>query len=152
MKKLLLILPLVILLCFAFGCQIAEEFAEEPAVDIAAEEEALRETCEAWLQIGPEHDLDSIMSYLADDVISVGATMQDKEGMRKFYSDFFSTGGYWTNPSIVRVKVSKSGDLGYTTISFEKVEIVDGETTTTKGGINCIWGKQADGTWKVVAF
>ncbi len=152
MKKLLMILPLVFLLCFSFSCQQAEEVAEEPAVDIAAEEEALRETCKAWLLDEFKHDLEHSMSYLADDVISVGATMQDKEGMRKSYTDFFSTGGYWTNQSIVRVKVSKSGDLGYTTVSFETVEIVDGETTTHKGGINFIWGKQADGTWKVVAL
>ena len=152
MKKLLMIMSLVLVLCFTFGCQKGEEVVEEPAVDIVAEEEALSETCEAWLLDGTKHDLEHNMSYLADDVISVGATMQDKEGMRKFYSDFFSTGGYWTNQSIVRVKVSKSGDMGYTTVSFETVEIVDGETTTTKGGINFIWGKQADGTWKVVAL
>jgi hypothetical protein len=34
MKKLLLIVPLVSLLCFTFSCQKAEEVAEEPAVDI----------------------------------------------------------------------------------------------------------------------
>jgi len=33
MKKLFIILPLVILFCFAFSCQQAEEVAEEPAVD-----------------------------------------------------------------------------------------------------------------------
>jgi pimeloyl-ACP methyl ester carboxylesterase len=39
MKKLLMILPLVFLLCFTFGCQKqAEEVAEEPAVDTAEKE------------------------------------------------------------------------------------------------------------------
>jgi len=39
MKKLLFVIPLVILLCFTFGCQQAEEVAEEaePVVDIEAE-------------------------------------------------------------------------------------------------------------------
>jgi len=39
MKKLLMIIPLVILLCFTYGCQQGEEIAEEPVVD-AAEKEA----------------------------------------------------------------------------------------------------------------
>jgi hypothetical protein len=34
MKKLIMILPLIFLHCFAFSCQKAEEVAEEPAVDI----------------------------------------------------------------------------------------------------------------------
>ena len=140
------------MLCFVYGCELRKERAEKPAVDVAAEQEALRDACEAWLLDGPKHDLEYVMSYLADDVISAGAIMQDKEGMRKFYSDLFETGFYWTNQSIVRVKVSKSGDLGYTTVSYETVRIVEGEAKTTKGGINFVWEKQADGTWKVVAL
>lgn len=42
MKKLLMILPLVFLLCFAFGCQKAEEVSEEPAVDVEASEEGVK--------------------------------------------------------------------------------------------------------------
>ena len=40
MKKLLMILPLVILLCFTFGCQKGEKVAEEPVVDVEADKEA----------------------------------------------------------------------------------------------------------------
>jgi len=42
MKKLFMIIPLVILLCFAFGCQKGEEVAEEPAVDVEAREEVIK--------------------------------------------------------------------------------------------------------------
>ncbi|UCE42252.1 MAG: lipocalin-like domain-containing protein [Candidatus Aminicenantes bacterium] len=38
MKKLFMILPMVVLLCFAFGCQQGEEVAAEPAVDVKAED------------------------------------------------------------------------------------------------------------------
>ena len=38
MKKLLMILPLVFLLCFTFNCKQAEEVAEEPVVDVEAED------------------------------------------------------------------------------------------------------------------
>jgi len=41
MKKLFMILPLVFLLCFTFGCQKAEEVAVEPVVDVDAAKEAI---------------------------------------------------------------------------------------------------------------
>ena len=44
MKKLLIFIPLVILLCFTFGCQQAEEVAEEPVIDVEAGIEEIR----AW--------------------------------------------------------------------------------------------------------
>jgi hypothetical protein len=36
MKKLLLILPLVFLLCFTFSCELRKERDEEPAMDVEA--------------------------------------------------------------------------------------------------------------------
>jgi hypothetical protein len=42
MKKLLMVIPLVILLCFTFSCQKGEEVAEEPVVDISADIEACK--------------------------------------------------------------------------------------------------------------
>ena len=47
MKKLLIILPLVFLLCFTLVCQKAEEVAEEPAVDVEAEKQILEEELRA---------------------------------------------------------------------------------------------------------
>ena len=41
MKKLYMVLPLVFLLCFTFGCQQGEEVAEEPVVDLDAEKEGV---------------------------------------------------------------------------------------------------------------
>jgi pimeloyl-ACP methyl ester carboxylesterase len=38
MKKLFMVLPLVFLLCFTFSCQLGEEVAEEPVVDVEENE------------------------------------------------------------------------------------------------------------------
>jgi ketosteroid isomerase-like protein len=152
MKKMFMVLPLVLLLCFTFGCQQGEEVAEEPAVDIAAETESVKEAFWSWLEAGPENGIDWLMSFLADDIISVGETMLDKAGMRERYEEIFSQGSYWTNQSLVKVVVSTAGDLAYTIVSSEFVSIVEGETQTSKRGNIVIWGKQADGSWKIVAF
>ncbi len=42
MKKLFIILPLVLVLCFAFSCQQGEKVAEEPVVDVETKEEGVK--------------------------------------------------------------------------------------------------------------
>jgi len=49
MKKLLMIIPLVFLLCFAFGCQKKAEEAK-PTVDIEAEKSAVKALIDDWIK------------------------------------------------------------------------------------------------------
>ncbi|MEE9510274.1 MAG: serine hydrolase domain-containing protein [Candidatus Bathyarchaeia archaeon] len=49
MKKLLMVIPLVILLCFAFSCKKGEEVAEDPAVDVE-KQRANFEQLEGYIQ------------------------------------------------------------------------------------------------------
>jgi uncharacterized protein (TIGR02246 family) len=71
-KKLLSILPLVILLCFTFGCQQGEDAAEKPAVDSEAEKANIRmlfdQYAEAWESLNTDH-FSEIFSDDADMVI-----------------------------------------------------------------------------------
>ena len=151
MKKLLLILPLAFLLCFTFGCQQAEEVAEEPAVDIAAEEAAVREALISMSNTLSELDLEGLISYWADDVIGVSG-LRDKEASSERFKEIFSGGNIWNAKSVDKVVVSASGDLAYTIHSSESERIVEGETRVlTSANIN-VWKKQADGSWKIVAF
>ncbi len=51
MKKLLTVIPLVILLCFTFGCQQkGEEVSEEAVIDIEAEKAAVKTMLDEWIQ------------------------------------------------------------------------------------------------------
>jgi ketosteroid isomerase-like protein len=150
MKKLLLFLPLVFLLCFTFGCQKAEEVVEEPAVDIEAERGAVREAFLAQAKAGPAKDVELVMSYVADDAFQCG--VGDKEAIREMYADYFSQGRYWNNTTVDKVEVSASGDLAYVIASWENFRDEEGETSTGKGSNLFVLKKQADGTWKIVAF
>ena len=82
MKQLIMILSLVLVLGFAFACQQAEQVAEEPAVDIAAEEAAIREAFTAMSAAGPAKDVDILLSYCADDVIRTESMPQGTEEIR----------------------------------------------------------------------
>jgi uncharacterized protein (TIGR02246 family) len=150
MKKLRMILPLVLLLCFTFNCQKAEEVAKEPAVDIAAETEAVREAFLTQAKAGPAKDVELVMSYVADDAVQAG--VGDKEAIREGYTNYFSKGRYWNNSSVDKVEVSASGDLAYVIASWENYRDEEGETSTGKGSNVFVLKKQTDGTWKIVAF
>ena len=87
MKKLLLILSLVLLLCFTFSCQKAEEVAEEPAVDIEAEREAIGEAFKVWIGAFDAKDRDGMLSLISDDaVILYGSQLRDKTWIGEFWS------------------------------------------------------------------
>ena len=151
MKKLLMVLPMVFLLCFAFGCQKAEEVAEEPAVDIAAETEALKEAFWANQKAGTTKDIELMMSFVADDVVSSGIE-GGKEGIREWYTNYFEQGRYWDNQSIQKIEVSSSGDMGYIVFSWDSHRVVEGEARVNRGSNTVVWKKQADGTWKIAAI
>jgi len=149
MKKLLMILPLVLVLCFTFSCQKGEEVAEEPAVDIAAETEALKQAFGELAKAAKAKDLELMASKWADDLISF---MGDREAIRAFFAERFEQ-GISMEYSLDKIDISASGDLGYTAFSFEAFKVEEGETISMDKGFNVsVWKKQADGTWKQVAF
>jgi ketosteroid isomerase-like protein len=75
MKKLLLILPLVFLLCFTFSCQKAEEVAEEPVVDVEAEklivEKELRAMEIAHKAAIDSKDIEGVLQFYSSDLITI---------------------------------------------------------------------------------
>jgi len=150
MKKLFMILPMVLLLCVTFGCRQAREVAEEPAVDIAAETEAVREAFLVVVNAIKEKDAELLASTWADDVITFQG---DKEAMLEWFKNRFSKGMYMDNYSILKIELSTSGDMGYVAFSFDYVREEEGEAEVTGKGYNVtVLKKQADGTWKQVAF
>jgi ketosteroid isomerase-like protein len=147
MKRCLSVIPLVFLLCFLVGCQQAKEVAQSPGVDIAAEEAAVRGVFETENKAGLTKDVDLFMSALAEDVVRPGVGGKDE--IREWYSNWFSSGNYWDNTTIDKIEISASGDMAYIVYSFEQF---NDEGSRGKGSNVLVMKKQADGTWKQVAF
>jgi len=154
MKKLFMILPLVLVLCFAFACQQAEQVAEEPAVDIAAEMAAIEEAFSSWTKASDEKDVDGLVSYLADESGTyLSGGFENKADMHKFWTDAYSAGSSWTVYPPDKIEVSASGDLAYLTFGADFTRLVEGEPKTGNKFYSLqVWKKQADGSWKIVAF
>ena len=73
MKKLLIILPLVFLLCFTFGCQKGEEVTEEVTLDEAKKSEIAETIKELTAEVfnAGSRDLDEMFSYFSDNTITI---------------------------------------------------------------------------------
>ena len=153
MKKLLMILPLVILLCFTFGCQQGEEVAEEPAVDVEADVEAVRKADSASLKAIQEKDIDQVLSFYWNDVMWLMRdipTIKGKEGVKEMWSGFFNDPNSWIDWKTIKVEVSNSGDLALSAGTFEiRQTDEEGKTVTENGESVVVWKKAPDGNWKL---
>ncbi len=152
MKKILMIIPLVILFCFTFSCQQGEDVTEEPVVDIAAEEEAIRKLTTDWFADELRRDMEASLSYLAPDAVlqlEGAPTIVGTTAIRAAYEEFFKLPftDWVIEPRIV--VVAASGDLAYDIGSFKMVfESPEGRKEEPQKS-TIIWRK-LDGQWKVV--
>ena len=153
MKKLLLILPLVILLCFTFGCQKGEEVPEEPDVDVEAEKEAVLKADSDWLKSVSDRNIERVLEYYADDAVWLvpKVSMSGKDEIRKFWERDFADSDYGLTWEPTKVEVSISGDLAYTLGRWSSErKVKEGNTKTRGGAYVAVWRKAPDGTWKLV--
>lgn len=149
MKKLLTIIPLVILLCFSFSCQQGEEVAEGVAPDKIVPSD-LKDTHSAFFEGVLAEDTKILNEVLSDNV-----TLGYADGSRKSKDEFLSA--------------FQSGELFYDTAEHEAVDFhIYGNTAVVTGRINFAYRLEGnegverlsytavyvstDGEWKMVAW
>jgi uncharacterized protein (TIGR02246 family) len=151
MKRLFCVIPLVFLLCFAFGCKQAEEGAEGPKVDVEADKEAIGKLTADWFAAELQRDMEASLSFLAPDAVihmegapAIGGT----SAHRALYEEFFKIPftDWVIEPRTVIV--SESGDLAYDIGSFKMIfEGPEGQKEEPQKS-TIIWRK-LEGQWKV---
>jgi len=153
MKNPILVVSLVLLLCFAFGCQRQrEEVAEKPMVDLAAEKNAISKLTLDWFAAELRRDMDASLSYLAPDAVfqAEGApAIVGTTALRAAYEEIFKIPftDWVIEPRTV--VVSGSGDLAYDIGSFKMVfEGPEGRKEEPQKS-TIVWQK-LEGQWKVV--
>ena len=146
---------------FAAGCEKKEEAKDEaaaepaaPAVDLAAEEQAIRNRSGEWMNYANARDSASIATkiYAPDGVLiadekaykgqaAIQAAMDAdmKENPKSLVS--------WTSD---QVRVAESGDLAVETGSFNFDPDGDGKKPAVQGSFATTWAK-TDGEWRVVS-
>jgi uncharacterized protein (TIGR02246 family) len=160
MKKLLLIVPLVFLLCFAFGCQKqAEEVAEEakPVVDIEAEKTAVKTLIDEWLHCFETEDTETFSNIIAHDpdMVNFGTDAAERwvgwEALQdSVQKQFESTENVIVSTKDQVIFVHKAGEVAWFSLLVDMEGLAQGEPFSSEGmRLTGVFEKR-DGNWVVV--
>ena len=152
MKKLLLILPLVFLLCFTFNCQKAEEVAEEPVVDVEADVQAIKSLIKECSRAWNEGDYEGYMAIIDEEAMFLppnSAPIGGMETIRSIYQTEFGSNDF--DLTIKTEEIHVSGDLAYShSIWKGSMNPKDGSEPFVFNNKNLvIYKRQVDGSWKI---
>jgi ketosteroid isomerase-like protein len=108
----------------------------------------------AWAQAFARKDLDGYMSFV-DSAASTqqpnGPTATGAAAIRELMGGFFSMPGLSGTWQPVTVVASRSGELAYSTGTYElSWNDPSGNRVTERGKYLEVWRRQADGSWKMI--
>lgn len=139
----------VALLPIAFVCSASA------AETNASVELNLRGLDALWSKTAKDKDLDKTVSFYAEDAMVCppnAAIATTKEAVRKIWKDLLDSPGVVVTWKTAKVDVAQSGDLGYTSGTYEiKMNDASGKPVNDHGKYLEVWKKQTDGSWKCVA-
>jgi ketosteroid isomerase-like protein len=120
-------------------------------VDRSQEEAALRALDLAWSDAAHRKDIDGVVSYMAVDGETLAPNepaARDKAAIKASWANLLGLPNVSVHWEPLRVQVSESGEIGYTSGSYT-LSYADpkGRTVTDHGKYLEVW-KKIDGKWK----
>jgi len=115
-------------------------------VDVEQARQALLATDSEWMRAA--NDADKFSSFYATDAsfYPAGAPLvKGQAAIRELFKELTAAPGFGLEWTVVSSQVGAGGDIGYTSGAYSLKMTRGGET----GKYVTVWGKQADGTWKV---
>lgn len=135
---------------FAAGC--AKPAPEAPAVDLAAEAQAVRDRSAAWMQLSQARDVAGVIDgVFTADAVTIGDG-NIRKGSGEIRAALEAEAAAMPDATISwttnHVHVAASGDLAYELGSFSFDPDGAGEAAVEEGEFVTVWTK-VDGTWRV---
>ncbi len=152
MHNMRLVAALIVAAALTLGC--VEKPPAQPAVDVAAEAQAIRDRSAEWLQLAVARDAVGVANgmYTADAVTLFDGDMSHgtAEIQASMEADTASNPDSTITWSTSHVHVAASGDLAYELGSFTFDPDGAGEAPGVNGEYVTVWVK-SDGTWRAAA-
>ena len=147
-----MILPMVFLLCFTFGCELRKERAEEPVVNVEADVAAIENLINQVEKAFNEGDLDAFMAIIDDEVKMLppnAPTVSGIETVRSIYRTEFDS--FDLNLTITIEEIHACGDLAFSRDGWKgSLNPKDSsEPIVFDNKVITIYKKQPDGSWKI---
>lgn len=136
------IIAAVLVLCAASLAQSAPSAQPVLDADRAFNKATQQQRLEGW------------MSFMADNVVlfNLDPPVVGKEAVRKFYEPNFANPDFSLSWEPKTGEVQPSGRVGYTSGRYTlKMKSTKGDVVERHGSYLTVWGKQKDGSWKVIA-
>lgn len=122
-------------------------------VDLEAERSAIRNADAEWSRQVAAQGAEGYVAGAADTIIVMPANepaVSGKDAARQWAAKLMATPGFSLSWQPTNAEVASSGDLGYTTGTYELKMQPGGALVDDHGKYTTVWKKQADGQWKVV--
>jgi uncharacterized protein (TIGR02246 family) len=114
-------------------------------------EQAIRDLDVQWAKAVEAKDLDKSVSYYSDDAIVLppnASIATTKEAIRNIWKDLLASPGLVFRWKTTKVEVAKSGDMAYSSGTYElTMNDAGGKPVNDRGKYVVVWEKQADGKW-----
>jgi ketosteroid isomerase-like protein len=149
MKKLFMVLPMVLLLCFTFACQKAEEVAEEPVVDVEVEKQNVEEVIRNFYDAASTHNFQGIRDLCTDDfIIFESGQVMNVEDFINFLTPFK---GATMTYNLEDIKKNVEDSVAWVTLR-SKAKVTMGEQVMNYEWLESAVLKKQDGIWKVAFY
>jgi uncharacterized protein (TIGR02246 family) len=129
---------------------LAVHFAR--AVDLKADEEAIRKADADWVRAAQSKQADAWLAFYTDDAVVLppnDALANGRESARKSIAGLLALPGLAITWQPTKVVVARSGDLA-AVIGAYSLDFTDpgGKPASDRGKLLEVWTRQDDGTWK----
>jgi ketosteroid isomerase-like protein len=108
----------------------------------------------AWMKVYAAKDLEKSVAFFDNEgsmLPSNAPIATGKDALTKLIGIAFATPDYTLSWHANKVGVARSGELGYTSGTYDfSMKDASGKTISDKGKYLTVWKKEVDGTWKVL--
>jgi ketosteroid isomerase-like protein len=116
--------------------------------------DAVRAADAAWLKVYQAKDVDKTVAFFDKQgsmLVPNSPILIGKHAIAKFIASGFALQDYKITWHPNKAGVARSGDLGYTSGTYEmSFKNASGKTISDRGKYLMLWKKQVDGVWKVL--
>jgi ketosteroid isomerase-like protein len=108
----------------------------------------------AWMKVYSAKDLEKSVAFFENEgsmLPSNAPIATGKDALTKSLASAFATPDYTLSWHANKVGVARSGELGYTSGTYDfNMKDASGKTISDRGKYLTVWKKEADGAWKVL--
>ena len=142
-----------IILTLAFAVSAGAQTKKAAAKSAGSAEAAIRAADQAWLKATSSHDAGKAAAFVAPDGAMFppnGPAATTPDAVKKVFEGFNAMKDLKLTWTPTAVMAAASGDLGFSSGTYDMSFMADGKPVHDKGKYVTVWKKQGDGSWKAV--